>query len=117
MSVSATTAVLREAKAVLERNGWFQGEYVDRRPEFDGVALRECPVCLLGALNVAAGREADDIGMRDDLRPLDVLQTLIRRRGFRRPVHAWNDVKDRTVDDVLALLDEAIELVEAGDAR
>lgn len=112
MSGLSTVEVLRGAKTVLECNGWFRGHYVDRRPEFRGTPLRECPVCLLGALNLASGRAPqDDYGFDE---PERFVLHALRNRGVSAFVGVahWNDSPDRTLAEVSALLDEAIVLAE-----
>lgn len=110
MSTLSTVEVLRGAKAVIERNGWHQGDYADRRPEFRGKPPRECPVCLLGAINVASGGDPDD-----DSEVTEAERLL--KQCMKQYVPTWNDAPGRTVAEVYALLDEAIERAEAGEVR
>lgn len=53
----------------------------------------------------------------DEDRHLDAQRLLIRllgaERGHLRAVFDWNDAPERTLDDVLALFDEAIAIEEA----
>ena len=105
--------VLRDAKGVLERNGWLQGHYFDDRQFRAGTPAEACRVCLYGALNLAAGNGPH--------RPLEAahpvmlaVYAVIDASGDWDGVGGWNDEPGRTVDEVLALLDEAIERAEAG---
>lgn len=53
-----TADILEAAAAVLERNGWYQGDFFQPlRDDSDGtdVPPKDCPVCAMGAIMVAAG--------------------------------------------------------------
>lgn len=58
-----TAAILGEAANVIRRNGWTaDGDFHEQlytRDE-DAIAAEECPVCTVGAIAVAAGRDPDD---------------------------------------------------------
>ena len=110
MSAAPTSVVdvLREARRLLEPEGaWGQGAHVQR------LGGRYC-YCLSGALRVAAGDNVivDDEGplldhSGDDwlyYRALDLVHDLAG--GYVAP---WNDDPERRKDEVLAVLDRAIE--------
>lgn len=110
--MTATAEILRGAKAVLLANGWHQGGFYDREQHLDkGVPREACRVCLWGAVNVAAmGNPAS----KDDV-PWAVILFLDKVLGER--TEGWSDTPGRTVDEVLALLDRAIDIAEAGESR
>lgn len=92
-SPPTTLAVLVRAKAELIDHGWRQG--------FMGSAGR--PRCLLGACEVNPGF-GPHRGARDALeRALDMCS-----------VAAWNDAGGRSKGEVLALIDQAIDLEVRG---
>jgi hypothetical protein len=49
--------VLLKAAEVIETRGWHQGGYVPNDPYTD---LTACPVCVLGAINVASGQSLEN---------------------------------------------------------
>lgn len=54
--------ILDKAADVIERRGWWQGDYmpdINERQRRD-VTVDSCPVCLLGGLNVAVGNAPDE---------------------------------------------------------
>lgn len=56
---SPNPEVYEKAAEVIEQRGWiFDGYFV---PEDRDVDIDTCPVCVLGALNVALGRKADSL--------------------------------------------------------
>jgi hypothetical protein len=109
-----------KAAEVIRTNGHYKGAYFEPSPE-SGVGIlpapTECPVCIAGALSIAisgqptpdrdasperahydviAGRLADAMGIEGD----PTLEPVGRLAG-------WNDVDDRTADDVIAALEQA----------
>lgn len=52
-----TAEILLKAADVIEIRGWHQGGYM---PSFSDVDTATCPVCVLAALNVAAGAVPDE---------------------------------------------------------
>jgi len=108
VSVLTTIAVLREAKAVLERNGWHQGWFYMDLP---GVSYSECPVCLRGAVNVAAsGDPVDSSPVPDEV--WAALMAALPEDAFGA-IAGWNDEPERTQAEVLALLDAAVARLES----
>lgn len=79
----------------LTTNGWTQGTF----------GIRDGKCCLVGA-----GRIVASPYMASAVHTLawDALHQLIQRDGGGRSAIGWNDVPGRTLDDVLALIDEAI---------
>jgi hypothetical protein len=111
--VTAVLDVLRGAKAVIERNGWHQGTYYDARLQLEQPesAAADCPVCLYGAFNLASGAERPDKDMPWADAAAVFVEDEVLRNG--RSIANWNDRPDRTLPEVLALLDEAIARAEA----
>jgi hypothetical protein len=83
-NVSEIARSLIEAKDYIQRNGWCQGDF----------SVGDS-VCAVGALN-AIGDYSDET--------IDALAMAIG--GCNIPL--WNDVPERTLDDVLAAYDRAI---------
>ena len=106
MSDLSTVEILRGAKAVLERNGWTQGDFFDHEQWDGGTPPNECRVCLRGAVNIVAAGHPVHMPIASG-RAADVLDELVGN-AIR-----WNDAEDRTVDEVYALLDAAIARAEA----
>lgn len=118
MSALTTVEVLRGTKTVLERNGWHQGALYDHAQANAGAAREECRVCLVGAFCVAATGDPVGRNLQTDA-VWDLVCDLVNRRGTfgDSPIGDWNDEPDRTLAEVYALLDEAIERAEAGELR
>jgi hypothetical protein len=112
-----TVEILRGAKAVLQERGWYQGNYYNEGKAGFGIPVEECEVCLMGAINVAAGGSPDHIGIESGAVHEYITSILKARHESRVKVAYWNDLKKRRVEDVLALLDVAIERAVAGDVR
>jgi len=125
-----TAAILEEAADVIRRNGWHQGDYYDpytygdlNRPDHPNP--RSCPVCLLGAIAVAAGADPENwvetsqsrdavlaVGRRlgIDLEPGGVPLDLQDNRDIEHmacEVGGWNDTDAREAEDVIAVLEAA----------
>ena len=113
MSAKKTAEVLRDTKAVLARNGWLQGQLYDRSQADAGIDLPACRVCLVGALRTAASGKPQGGGELFDA-AYDALCEVVGGFDNERSVAEWNDVEGRTVDEVFALLQAAIERAEAG---
>lgn len=113
MRAPTTVEVLRGAKAALAERGWFQGWYFPVPP--GGSESDEppegCPVCLLGALDVGSGMPPGSTSLT--LGAERVLAAVLEERGVHLSIGPWNDEPGRTLDEVYALLDQAIERVEA----
>ena len=111
----STAEILCGAKTTLERNGWFQGDLYDTTQAVIGKPWNECRVSLLGALCITAGGDLDDCSDRLVESWDAVLSALeLREPDFDGLVGDWNDIPGRTLAEVYALLDAAIELAEAG---
>lgn len=50
--------ILRKAREILAKNGRAFGDYVNMTQHWEGLALDECPVCVVGAINIAAGLDS-----------------------------------------------------------
>ncbi len=88
--------ILIKAREVLVTRGWTQGAYEDSKG---------C-VCLYGALNVADGKEPQD-ETRNSAAFNEAVAALEDQIGCDY-LDVWNDEYDRTVDDVLAVIDRAV---------
>lgn len=109
MTQKTEAMVLREAAAILERDGWVQGV----------MHLEGKGHCTLGAIHEAMGQpELVDISRavrskdwwtpaRYELLALDM--RLSARIGTDAKVSAWNDAPERTLEEVLALLHAAAD--------
>lgn len=96
----STSDVLRKAADVIRERGWNQGH-------FETLGGR---VCVLGAINVACGLDADSMKL-----PLSYLDAEAALRAVL-PVpwpSEWNDERDRTAEEVIAALLKAAEQVSA----
>lgn len=89
--------ILRKARAMVARpNGWCQGRY--------GTAER---CCMIGALNLASGSEAQINGESPEReRAIDLL-TKVTKADF---LSTWNDAGRRTQGQVVAAFTRAIAL-------
>jgi hypothetical protein len=109
--------VLDRAVAHIESVGWFQGDLYDnytdpRRPS------NECPVCAIGALNVALHgtprfpleRQPDGLDAHD---VADIVKILIDDIDLAD----WNDAQGRTQKEVTALLREAAAELRRGESQ
>lgn len=111
--MTTTVEILREAKAVLEH----QGGLYDSAQAAAGTARDACRVCLVGAFSIAATGSPVGRSERSDA-AWDAITRALEQRGplSDSPIADWNDAEGRTVAEVYALLDEAIELASADDA-
>jgi hypothetical protein len=107
-----TPEILTKAAGVIETRGWFQGDYI---PPGGDRAI--CPVCVLAALNVAAGFPPDgDPNAGSDVTgpAADAAGELVDWLSGLS-VDTWNDAPERTKEEVTTALREcAAELSKAG---
>lgn len=89
-----TLEVLKGAKKLLETKGWVKGEYVNK----DGY-------CLVGALSTSISKVAKKLGKYPEHHWGMALEQFIQSPSWA----SWNDHADRTKEEVLAVLDKAIE--------
>ena len=114
--------ILQQGKRNIERFGWAQGDYIvsDDDPRNRGVKV--CGVCTLGAVRLAA-LGIDEVHPETDVR-LDVLldsvspetyhayeraTDLLEVASERHDVPDWNDRPGRTVEEINAVFDLAIQ--------
>lgn len=109
-----------KAADVIRTNGHYKGAYFEPSPE-SGVGVTpspsECAVCIAGALSIAiSGDPTPDRDANPDREHYDViagrLADLIHAEGdpLLAPVGrlaGWNDMPERTTDDVIAALEQA----------
>jgi hypothetical protein len=114
MSDLSIVEILRGAKAVLERNGWTQLDTIDEDQHASGTPMADCRVDLTGALRIAA---TGDPTAGDNLTAMEARMALLdvvwESASGCAGLGSWNDAEGRTVDEVYALLDAAIERAEA----
>ncbi|MFF6847053.1 DUF6197 family protein [Streptomyces antimycoticus] len=119
----ATT--FRRAADIIRTNGHNKGDYY-RIPE-TGVGIEpapaECPVCAAGALSIAltgAPRPVADGIPLVEAAARRLLEHLIP--GYKRALAIWdlgvlwNDVPERTADDVIAAFEDAARAEETAEA-
>ena len=90
--------VLREAAAILERDGWEQGTYGDESG----------PNCIRGAINRAAGCKSTVSVNEEIAHPAYVAIT----RHIHCGLELWNDAPGRTQAEVVKALLRAADDVE-----
>lgn len=120
-------AVLEQAAAVIEANGWHCGDFADTTAIAAGRDAREVAVCAAGAIRIAAGHDPHDY--RAPAAPLREFAAWLVRTGRHRagdlhPVEVigawndravWNDGADAAPEVTAALRQAAAELgQEAG---
>jgi hypothetical protein len=103
MTVTQIAEVLDEAVAYLDNYGWLQGDYAQ--------AEKECPVCAVGAINVAAfgtPYPSSSNGSWDVTS--EIAETVVEQMqilGF--DLAAWNDQEGRTKEEVTEALRSTAE--------
>ncbi|MFE7120839.1 hypothetical protein ACFU99_35965 [Streptomyces sp. NPDC057654] len=100
-------AVLEDAARIIKTNGWYQGQYYDFDQAESGTPIRECRVCLVGAINIAA--DGDPYPSLWDVSDKVVdacaaVRTCLLTDGEPPVLADWNDAPDRTATDVVTLL-------------
>lgn len=99
--------VLTTAVAVLETNGWLQGNLYDAAEAETGTPRSACRVCVVGALNVAsAGGPVLGLTESEHDLPKTVLLADMARAALGEyvgtdGVTVWNDAPGRTVEQVI----------------
>lgn len=114
---SQTLKVLVRAKEILEEKEWIQGALVsdEHSNHYDSLCevpddFEICGVCLGGALDLAS---------RDTGYPAQSSYLALQRRIVAKHsasfwgVPSWNDRPERTKEEVLVLLDEAIDSLQS----
>lgn len=119
--------VFRQTKALLLQDGWEPGS-------FGSLTWNGGPHCMVGALNLVTTGQWSALTrtvMDHEKNPYVILTNVMNERdGFevadlltKGAIHgwdyggtgmliAWNDADDRTLEDVLGLLDRAIDKME-----
>jgi hypothetical protein len=116
----STFDALVNAKQLLVAYGWGQHGYAKLKPE--PVSEEDCTRCLLGALEGWTVYEdgSYDTTVVAQRGSLDFINRAIREgngewsagRGISTSIISWNDADGRTEEEVLAVLDRAIELAQ-----
>lgn len=92
--------IYRNARNVLMERGWHQGDFTPL--DEDGIPVTaDGPVCLYGAVHVAAGYEANT---DEDVYAADFLSEFAKF-GERDDLGIWNDEPSRHLNEVLDVLD------------
>lgn len=124
-----TAAILDEAANVIRRNGWtadgdfheqLYGRYEDDdEGDIEPIPSDECPVCTVGAIAVAAGREPDDWcnggGVIEAMRAvheylgldLEFEGHVDEDRAVLEAIGSWNDNTAPNSEAVIAALEGA----------
>lgn len=102
--------LFRVAADVVRANGWNQHVFVQRRP---GWPLGACPVCVFGALNIAAGSPPN---VPTRATRFAVGWIVAQFPEVRADLADWNDEPGRTKADVLDLLARAAAAAESARA-
>lgn len=115
--------ILRDAKTILVERGWCQGAYAKGgTPEgrFSSVDPRAERFCVVGAVLRAADEAYPEALITD--RAILRLRAQLRMRqaaeevlGEKTSPALYNDTPGRTRDEVVALIDKAIEMEEGDD--
>lgn len=92
----STVESLLAVRSLIEK-GWTQGEM--RKPGYD----KDSCFCLFGAVASVCG-----IGTSQS-EPEGALRNILYRECGRKSLVDFNDAPDRTVEEVLALIDRTIE--------
>ena len=100
-----TSEILDKAADVIEQRGWWRGAY--RQP---GADVRTCPVCVLGALNVATGSAPDaESNFKVPCAVSAAANALARHLGLGTDDELidalgndWNDHTAESIDDVVS---------------
>lgn len=123
MTAKTTAQILRDAADVIERNGWWQGDLYDTRAEVAGKDPKGCPVCLLGAINIAVydspkwDETPSNLGVLAQcadqaiIAAVDHLIDLYAGTDMEPILPDWNDAPSRTQDEVTAFLRAAADKV------
>lgn len=119
---AATAAILNEAAEVIRRNGWTtNGDFHEQLYTSleEELAASECPVCTVGAIAVATGREPDDWcnggGVIEAIRAVQEHLGLDLKfdghvdedRAVLEAIGSWNDNTAANREDVIAALEGA----------
>ena len=96
------------AKALLLSRGWIKGSFEDAAPNPDDPGAPRC-LCLVGAINAARGRPASccSDAFECDGEADEIERVLMGALGvpILSEVFDWNDTPERTLEEVIALLD------------
>lgn len=115
-----TSDILTLAIGIQKKNGWTQDDFWDSDPKDNDTnpPKRECPVCALGAINIAGGHDPDDTLTGERLQAAQALgvhlgfplEELVDHELVVEAVgNGWNDAADRTFAQVLGAMHAAAE--------
>ena len=108
-----TSEILSKAADIIDERGWYQGHYMPW-----GADRASCPVCALGAINVAAGFPPD--GSPDESSDVagpagGAAAELVLWLGGNFEIDHWNDAPGQSAAVVVRELRAcAADLAEAG---
>lgn len=106
-----TADVLDRAANIIERNGWYQGSYFDRYALDGERSPNDCPVCTLGALNVALGalNPSHDVDLNGPAEMALRRYLNLDDSDGADSLADWNDRRCRTAEQVVAALRAAAQ--------
>jgi hypothetical protein len=103
--------VIEKAAEIVEKNGLHKGYLYDEAKADEGVKPAECPVDVVGAINIAVFGKPSWPSEEHPGSLLAQAAALALEETVGKPVPAWNDEADRVVDDVVTNLWETAELL------
>jgi hypothetical protein len=101
--MNRTAQRLRWGRAYLEKWGWIQ------HPGLEDTACPQTPTCMVIACHYLSGEALPAMGEERDIDPW----LLLAKRTAPENPAVWNDAPGRTVEEVMALISDAIEEAEA----
>lgn len=102
--------LLKETRHVLTEEGWCQGHYHQALIDIHGVEKDR--YCIAGAIAHAHGQH--DFPTGAVVKAVNRLNAVINGgSGFYGDIRAFNDRMGRTLDGILAVIDRAIDSVQA----
>jgi hypothetical protein len=111
--VADVVAVLEQAAAVIEANGFTKRYLYDRRQAGAGKSLRFCRVDVIGALNIAAHGTPVYAGSP----AVASAEAALLARITEAAIVTWNDATGRTAADAVALLRNTATELQAEEAK
>lgn len=110
--------IYRKAADVIRSNGHYKGAYWGRPETGVGVELSaaECPVCTVGALSIVTTGFPTPLHDEADTVIVDLASRMfgpVNEAAAVVRIAEWNDVEERTADDVIELFEQAAREVAA----
>ncbi|WP_420032309.1 DUF6197 family protein [Streptomyces sp. cg28] len=105
---SEIATVIEKAADVIRTNGLHKGYLYDEQQAEAGTALEQCPVCLIGAINIAVYQVPRWPVEEKNLSPLAQEAVAALEKTIGEAVPGWNDDPARTKDDVITALTDTV---------